>query len=105
MEEVNSIVIQVYEFDPDISQSISNIVLLLCFVEFSLGLSGYLVFSKYFRFNVLVGCEVPRLDLLQVICSTTPQAIEEMVSFADLKIQLYCTVSPLLMYQNLYKRS
>ena len=34
--------------------------------------------------NVLVGCEVPRLDLLKVICSTTLQAIEEMVSFADL---------------------
>ena len=44
---------------------------LLRFVVFSLSLSGYLVFSKYFRFNVLVGCGVPRLDLLQVICSTT----------------------------------
>ena len=48
----------------------------------------------------LLGCKVPRLDLLQVICSTTPQAIEEMVSFADLLIQLFCTASPLVMYQN-----
>ena len=58
-------------------------LLLLCFVVFSLSRSGYLVFSKYFRFNVLVGCEVPRLDLLQVISSTTPKAIEELVNFPD----------------------
>ena len=56
--------------------------LLLCFVVFSLGLSGYLVFPSVSDSMFLLGCEVPRLDLLQVICSTTLQAIEEIVSFA-----------------------
>ena len=50
----------------------------------------------------LLGCEVPRLDLLQVICSTTLQSIEGLVSFADFLIQLYCTASPPVMYQKLY---
>ena len=63
----------------------------------SFRLSGYLVFPSVSDSMLLLGCKVPRLDLQQVMYSTTLQAIEESVglqifefNFSVLRRHLLC---------------